>query len=257
MSNNCSNYIYGCSFDESPEQKDTLIIVLVILFASTLMLLINLVVLILYTKFNKEPWKFDHYCIFMLFLMQIIASLYNYINIYSKCDEQIEKNNFICLFRSCFYFFILVILSKYNFMIASERFASVTFSNLLKHKLKKKFNLKISVLIDLIANLILFTLLMLPFILNSVHKDGCYCDANIQLSPSFIISVCSIVLIFIFSTIIIYMYIYRYVFKKISKIETETTFDTSLKERRKSKINIIIQNSADLFNKTKRISKLR
>ena len=54
------------------------------------------------------------------------------------------------------------------------------------------------------------------------------------------------------------MYIYRYVFKKISKIEiVETTFDTSLKERRKSKINIIIQNSADLFNKTKRISKLR
>lgn len=264
---NCTND-YGCSFYQNDKQKETLILVIVTSIGSTFMLLSNFIVLMFYLKLKKESWLFDQFCITMLFVVHLIYSIFLYFDSYVRCSN-LEEKELICLIRCCFLFLIFLMLSKYNFLIGIERLVTVRLSNVFKFKLKLLLSFKSSILIDLLTNALFLIAAFSPVLFKWHNSHGCYCDFQI-FNIFYVIFNCLINSILIISTIIIYLYIYIHVIKKMNvKIVNESTVkvynlymkssnvQTVQSQRRPTAFEIIIQNSSDILNRTKKISKLK
>lgn len=209
----------------------TLVIIFVIF--GTIIFTVNSAVLFLYFKEKTTTWTFTNYCFILLLAYNILAALSSFLVAISTCFGA-NQDQFFCLFKYCFLYFIGLMMVKLNAIIAIERLICVKWTNLYKKIVRLNYSLFINIIITVLAVCFSYS----PIFFDWNHfKAECDCALNSVIPNTYLIVNNVIFLSVSILTSILYLYIYHFVKRSHLKVLNHVLCD---KGRRSAKENMFI-----------------
>ena len=203
---NRSDFRYGCSL----ENPRNLVLFLVLITFALIIFSMNLFVSIVYLKNKDKKWTFLNILTVIFLFNNIFGGLFLFLPSSNLCYELI-CNFAACLLEYCVLYFLGLNYCVLNLIISLEKLIIIKFNT----GFITRFNLKnILIACGLFIFLLLFLLATSPILFNWNNFNNCECSFNHSLDKSYVLLNNSILLIFTFITMSIYLFIFQIV-KKI------------------------------------------